>query len=64
MGYLYPYAKPNYASPTAPRLGPEPTRVPFLRLQGRWLEQAGFAIGTPVRILVTPGRLVLEVDDE
>jgi hypothetical protein len=27
-----------------------------------WLDQAGFVIGTPVRILVTPARLVLEVD--
>lgn len=62
MGYLHPYVKPNYAYPTAPRLGPELPRVPFLRLQGRWLQQAGFAIGTPVRILVSPGRLVFEVD--
>ncbi|MDE2450111.1 MAG: SymE family type I addiction module toxin [Gammaproteobacteria bacterium] len=37
--------------------------MPFLRLQGRWLHKAGFAIGTPVRILVTPGRLVLEVEE-
>lgn len=63
MGYLHPYVKPNYAYPTAPRLGTEPPRVPFLRLQGRWLHQAGFLIGTPVRIIVTPGRLVLEVDE-
>lgn len=62
VGYLYPYVKPNYAYPTAPRSEPEPPRVPFLRFQGRWLHQAGFAIGTPVRVLVTPGRLVLEVD--
>lgn len=64
MGYLRPYVKPNYAYPTAPRLGPEAPRVPFLRLQGRWLHQAGFAIGAPLRILVTPGRLVLEVDEK
>lgn len=64
MGYLYPYVKPNYAQPTAPSREPEPPRVPFLRLQGRWLQQAGFAIGTPVRILVAPGRLVLEVDEK
>jgi hypothetical protein len=41
----------------------EPYRVlppmPFLRLQGRWLDAAGFAIGANVR----PGRLVLEVID-
>jgi hypothetical protein len=35
--------------------------MPFLRLQGRWLDQAGFAIGSEVRVEVTQGRLVLEV---
>jgi hypothetical protein len=35
--------------------------MPFLRLQGRWLDQAGFAIGVGVCVEVTPGRLVLEV---
>lgn len=34
---------------------------PFLRLQGRWLDQAGFAIGANVRVEVSSGRLVLEV---
>ncbi len=37
--------------------------VSFLRLRGRWLERAGFAIGASVRVLVTKGRLVLEVFD-
>jgi hypothetical protein len=35
--------------------------MPFLRLQGRWLDEAGFAIGSEVRVQVTHGRLVLEV---
>jgi hypothetical protein len=35
--------------------------MPFLRLQGRWLDAAGFAIGANVRLQVEPGRLVLEV---
>lgn len=35
--------------------------MPFLRLQGRWLDQAGFAIGANVRVAVNSGRLVLEV---
>lgn len=35
--------------------------MPFLRLQGRWLDQAGFAIGANVRVEVSNGRLVLEV---
>ena len=62
MGYSSPYPKRNYTSDLAPRMGPEPSPVPFLRLQGRWLHKAGFAIGTPLRVLVTPERLVLEVD--
>lgn len=47
-------ARPRYL-PTAP--------MPFLRLQGRWLDQAGFAIGANVRVEVTAGRLVVEVID-
>lgn len=35
--------------------------MPFLRLRGRWLDQAGFAIGAAVRVAVAPGLLVLEV---
>jgi hypothetical protein len=34
--------------------------VPKLRLQGAWLERAGFAIGVPVRVHVSRGRLVIE----
>jgi hypothetical protein len=33
---------------------------PQLRLQGRWLDEAGFAIGMRVGVRVEPGRLVLE----
>jgi len=33
--------------------------VPFLRLRGRWLERAGFAIGDDVQVVVEPGRLVI-----
>lgn len=35
--------------------------MPFLRLRGRWLDQAGFTIGAPVRVEVSAGRLVVEV---
>ena len=35
--------------------------MPFLRLRGRWLAQAGFAIGANVRVEVSAGRLVVEV---
>jgi hypothetical protein len=34
--------------------------VPMLRLQGAWLERAGFAIGVPVKVHVSPGQLVIE----
>ena len=33
--------------------------APFLRLRGRWLEQAGFAIGDDVEVVVEPGRLII-----
>lgn len=59
VGYRHRYVE--YRFPHVQQR-PDPPPVPFLPLQGRWLHQAGFAIGTPVRVLVTPGRLVLEVD--
>jgi hypothetical protein len=34
--------------------------MPTLRLQGRWLEEAGFTIGMQVGVQVESGRLVLE----
>lgn len=37
--------------------------MPFLRLQGRWLDAAGFAIGANVQVQVESGRLVIEVID-
>jgi Toxin SymE, type I toxin-antitoxin system len=40
-----------------------PSPMPFLRLQGRWLDRAGFAVGANVHVQVEPGRLVLEVID-
>ena len=42
-----------------PRPLPQPT--PFLRLRGRWLDQAGFAIGSTVRVAIAQGLMVLEV---
>ena len=41
--------------------GSEPTPMPSLHLQGRWLERAGFAIGANVRVQITPRRLIVEV---
>lgn len=34
--------------------------VPLLRLQGAWLERAGFLIGRKVKVHVSFGRLVIE----
>ena len=34
--------------------------VPRLRIDGRWLERAGFAIGAKVSVTVERGRLVIE----
>jgi hypothetical protein len=50
----------HYPERHASRSGPL-SPMPFLRLQGRWLDQAGFAIGANVRVEVAAGRLVLEV---
>lgn len=36
-----------------------PFEVPYLRLSGRWLEEAGFTIGSSVAVHVEGGRLVL-----
>ena len=38
--------------------------VPLIRLQGKWLRQAGFIPGDSVVVQVELGRLVLEVTDE
>lgn len=34
--------------------------APLLRLQGAWLQRAGFGIGVPVKVHVSRGRLVIE----
>src|SRR5687767_766439 len=34
--------------------------VPYLRLRGRWLRDAGFAIGRNVKVEVSAGRLTIE----
>jgi toxic protein SymE len=39
---------------------PRPTSAPHLRLAGRWLEKAGFAIGMKVRVEVSQGHLIIE----
>ena len=36
------------------------TPAPLLRLQGRWLKRAGFAVGDAVKVRAAAGRLVIE----
>ena len=36
--------------------------VPYLRLHGRWLQDAGFLIGRHVRIELSEGRMTIEAD--
>jgi len=38
--------------------------VPWLRIQGKWLERAGFEIGDKVRVEVGVRRLVIEVEQK
>jgi hypothetical protein len=42
---------------------PRPEPLPYLRLRGRWLEEAGFPVGAQIRVRVEPHRLILEVID-
>lgn len=37
-------------------------KVPWIRIQGKWLEQAGFSIHSQVRVRVMKGCLVLTID--
>jgi toxic protein SymE len=37
--------------------------VPYLRLRGRWLRDAGFEIGRSVKVEVSEGRLTIEPAD-
>jgi Toxin SymE, type I toxin-antitoxin system len=41
--------------------GTEVVVVPWVRLSGRWLAEAGFAVGRRFEIAVEPGRLRLQV---
>jgi hypothetical protein len=37
-------------------------RAPQLLLRGAWLQRAGFRVGVPVKVNVSRGRLVIELD--
>ena len=57
LGYRPVDSRSRVSDCTWSRLAPKP----HLRLTGRWLDRAGFAVGAAVRVQVAPGRLVLEV---
>ena len=46
------------------KTGPYSTqaKVPWIRMQGKWLEEAGFSINTPIKVRVIKGCLVLTVE--
>ena len=47
---------------TVARVFEKPTHYPWLRLRGHWLQKAGFAPETKVRIRVMTGCLVITKD--
>ena len=47
VGYIASSARSEYA--------------PHIRIMGRWVEEAGFAVGSAVNVAVSHGRLVIEL---
>jgi hypothetical protein len=39
------------------------TLVPFVRLRGLWLQDAGFKIGDEIKVHVEPGKLTITLRD-
>jgi hypothetical protein len=54
----------SYLPAVWPAYTPRPAPLPYLRLRGRWLEDAGFAVGTKIRVRIERQRLILEVENE
>jgi hypothetical protein len=54
---FYHYYTPGKDAP--PGTSNRSVAVPCIYFKGRWLEQAGFRIGSMVKIQVRPGRLIL-----
>lgn len=42
--------------------GIKPNPRPQLTIKGRWLEQIGFYVGSPVIIKIEQGKLIIEID--
>jgi toxic protein SymE len=61
IGKLYYYYTPTKDAP--PGTSNSSITVPWIQMRGRWLNEAGFAIGAKVRVHVRPGRLVLTVEE-
>jgi len=61
VGKLYYYYTPTKDAP--PGTPNRSVTVPWIQMRGRWLDEAGFAIGAKVRVRVRPGRLVLTVEE-
>lgn len=40
------------------------SRCPSLNLKGNWLEEAGFATGQPVKVMVERGQLIIRLAEE
>ena len=60
-----PAAPNTCAKPRRLTVGYKPLKspgvnVPYLRLHGRWLKDAGFEIGRGVKVEVSEGRLTIE----
>jgi toxic protein SymE len=56
IGYSFYIYKRNHRRPPPP--------VPYLRLRGYWLRQAGFAVGQRVRVDVIDGRITITPSKE
>jgi len=54
----------SYLPAVWPAYTPRPQPLPYLRLRGRWLQEAGFAVGAQIRVRVEARRLILEVENE
>jgi hypothetical protein len=54
----------GYLPAVWPMHAPRPDPLPYLRLRGRWLKAAGFAVDTRIRVRVEPQRLILEVESD
>jgi len=54
----------SYLPAPWPAYTPRPEPLPYLRLRGRWLAEAGFAVGAKVRVRLEARRLILEVEGD